>query len=99
MSVDLVGPGPRPALLDSHWVPASAPRQRKNGEPGAVGELDAHPSDPTGRAGSIEAFDWASGPSDAPILPTYLLDTGIRPESNTCSGGPGGVPYGEVNAH
>ena len=33
------------------------------------------------------------------ILPTYPLDTGIRPESNTCSGGPGEVPDGEVNAH
>src|SRR4051812_38322139 len=50
MSVDLVGPGPRPALLDSHWVPASAPCQRKNGESGAAGEPDAHPSAPTDRA-------------------------------------------------
>ena len=41
----------------------------------------------------------ASGPPDAPILPTYPLDTRILPESNTCSGGPNGVPDGEVNAH
>jgi hypothetical protein len=34
-----------------------------------------------------------------PIVPTYPLDTGIRPESNTCSGGPCGVPDSEVNAH
>ncbi len=27
------------------------------------------------------------------------LDTGIRPESNTCSGGPGGVRNGTVSAH
>ncbi len=46
-----------------------------------------------------EAFDGASGPPDAPFLPAYTLDTGIRLNSNTCPGGPGEVPYGEVNAY
>ena len=34
-----------------------------------------------GVGGTIEAFDRASGPPDAPILPIYPLDTGIPPES------------------
>jgi hypothetical protein len=46
-----------------------------------------------------EALDGASGPPDAPFLPAYTLDTGIRLDSNTCPGGPGEVPYGEVNAY
>jgi hypothetical protein len=33
MSVDLVGPGPRPALLDWHWIPAPGPCQRKTANP------------------------------------------------------------------
>ena len=52
-----------------------------------------------GLSGSIEPFDRASGPPDAPILPTYTLDPGIRPESNRRSGGPGEVPDGTVSAH
>jgi hypothetical protein len=31
------------------------------------------------------------------MLPTYPLDTRIRPESNTYSRVPGGLPDGEVN--
>jgi hypothetical protein len=46
-----------------------------------------------------EPLDGASGPPDAPFLPANTLDTGIRLDSNTCSGGPGEVRYGEVNAY
>ena len=49
--------------------------------------------------GPIEALVGASGPPDAPSLPTDPLDTGNRPESNTCSGGLGEVADGEVNVH
>ncbi|HWT82909.1 MAG TPA: hypothetical protein VN648_29350, partial [Candidatus Methylomirabilis sp.] len=34
-----------------------------------------------------------------PDLSDYLLDKGIRHESNTCSGDPGEVAEGEVNTH
>jgi hypothetical protein len=37
-----------------------------------------------------------SGPPASPISPTYPMDTGIRPDSNTCSRGPSGVPDGEI---
>jgi hypothetical protein len=37
-----------------------------------------------GLSGPIEAFDPASGPSDAPILPENPLDVGIRAGSNAC---------------
>jgi hypothetical protein len=33
------------------------------------------------------------------VAAAYTLDTGIRLDSNTCPGGPGEVPYGEVNAY
>jgi hypothetical protein len=32
-------------------------------------------------------------------LPTYILETGIRPESNRRSEGPGEVPVATVSAH
>ena len=37
-------PGPRPALLNSHWTRAAFPCPRKNGEIGAAGKPDARPS-------------------------------------------------------
>ena len=53
----------------------------------------------SGHRGSISEFDRASGPPDAPILPTHPLDTSIRPASNRCSGNPGEVADGQVNAY
>ena len=50
----------------------------------------------SGRRGAIEAFDRATRPPD---LSDYPLDMGIRPESNTCSGGLGEVADGEVNVN
>ena len=52
MSDDPEGPEPHPALLDSHWMPASSPCQRKSGESGAVGKPDARRSAPTAHFGS-----------------------------------------------
>ena len=49
--------------------------------------------------GAVGVFGRASGVPDAPISPTYPLDTGIRPASNTCSGEPGMIADGQVNAH
>src|SRR5262249_14224682 len=53
----------------------------------------------SGRAETIEAFDRASGPPDAPALADLPLDMGIRPASNACSGSAGAVPDTEVNPH
>ena len=41
-------------------------------------------------------FDGASSPPDAPNLPTYPVDAGVRPESNACSGGKGEDPDAET---
>ena len=49
--------------------------------------------------GAVGVFGRASGVPDIPISPNYPLDTGIRPASNTCSGEPGMITDGEVNAH
>jgi hypothetical protein len=46
-----------------------------------------------------EEFDGASGPPDAPFLPAYPLDMGIRLNSNRWPGSPGEVRCGEVNAY
>ncbi len=61
-------------------------------------EVRGHVED-RGRQGSIKAFDRAPGPPDVPPCSDYPLDAGIRPASNTCSGDPGEVAEGEVNAH
>src|SRR4051794_38100221 len=55
-----------------------------------------------GLSGSIETFDWASGPPDAPECHDFseiLLDAGIRAGSNARSGEPDEAEAGEVNAH
>jgi hypothetical protein len=45
----------------------------------------------------IDVFDGASSPPDAPNLPTYPLDAGVRPGSNACSGGKSEDPDGKAN--
>ena len=82
-----------PAKNRAHGVIGGKTSQRGSVVPGGTW------ADRSDASGSIESFDRAIQPSDSPIWPTFPMDNGIGPASNTCSVEPEMIADREASAH